>query len=295
MNTVNPSKRWQIFILERFPPLRHLFLISSLFGANAFVALQTTALSRGIPPLSFVVVLIAFFRLRLFDEIKDFETDRQINPHRPLARGLISLQEAKRTAFSLLLVELLLSSIIGLPALVATSCYGLYSILMYKEFFISSWLRPKLATYALTHTIVSGLIALFIFSAITGLYFWEAPFTFLLFTVANWMIFNVFEFGRKTFGKKEERNKVDSYSKNFCPWGATSSVLFMAIVAEAIALSLGIRFSWPFLIALFLYLFITGIRYGRFNSTQTAAAFRKACSAFILFYNLIISLGFILC
>lgn len=291
MNTI---KSWQIFILERFPPLRHLLLILCLFGANAFAALQTTALGKEIPLLSFVVVLIAFFRLRLFDEIKDYEIDQQINPHRPLARGLIPLQEAKKLAFSLLLIELLLSSIIGLPALVAASCYGLYSILMYKEFFIGSWLRPKLATYALTHTVVSGLIALYIFSSITGLYFWQAPAGFLLFTIANWMIFNVFEFGRKTFGKEEERNEEDSYSKIFGPWGAMSVVLSMALIAIILILALSIQFSLPYLAALFLYLLITGILYGRFNSTLTAIAFRKACSAFILFYNLIITLGFLL-
>jgi len=295
MNTRISSKRWQTFILERFPPLRHLLLISCLFGANAFATVHSTASSRGIPFLGFVVVLLAFFRLRLFDEIKDYETDKQINPYRPLARGLIPLKEAKKTAFSLLALELLLSRIIGPAALIATSCYAAYSLLMYKEFFVGSWLRPKLAIYALTHTVVSGLISLFIFSSITGLYFWNAPTKFLLFPVANWMIFNVFEFGRKTFGEKEEREGVDSYSKNFGSWGAFFIVLAMAIVAVGLALLFRIPFSIPMFAILSLYLLITGMAYGHLNTTKSAIAFRKACSAFILIYNLIICLGFILC
>lgn len=286
-------KRWHIFTLERFPPLRHLLLICCFFGANAFAALQ---ISGGyLSFLSFAVVLIAFFRLRLFDEIKDYEIDQQINPHRPLARGLIPLQEAKRTAFSLLAIELLLSGVIGPAAFAAACCYGAYSLLMYKEFFLSSWLRPKLATYALTHTLVSSLFSLFIFSSITGLYFWKAPAGFFLFTIANWMIFNVFEFGRKTFGKEEEQENVDSYSKNFGSWGAFLIVLTMAVLAEAIALSLSIPFSKLLFIALALYLLVTGAVYGRLNTASSAIAFRKACSAFILIFNLIICLGFILC
>lgn len=291
-------KLWSLFIRERFPLLKHLLLISSLFGANAFVI--TCAFPAKIPYLGFLVVFLAYFRLRIFDEVKDYETDLQMNPHRPLARGLITVQEAKKFAFSLLFFELLLSYMISSAALIAALCYSAYSLLMYKEFFMRNWLRSKLATYALTHTIVSSLIALFIFSVVTGHYFWEAPFTFYLFALANWMIFNVFEFGRKTFSKDEEQPGVDSYSKNFGSWGAAICVLFMAAVAEVIALFLSIHLAWPLsiplsLVLLFFILFSAGIFYGQSNSSSWSVSFRRASSAFILFYNLIISLGFLLC
>ena len=300
MKAESLTKRWQIFVLERFPPLRHLFLIVFFFGANVFVALQTTSQIASFNPLCFIVVFIAFFRLRVFDEIKDYETDQKIKPHRPLARGLICLKEAKLVAFSIIIVELFLSSIIGMPALIATAAYICYSLLMYKEFFLGEWLRSKLATYALTHTIVSSLISFYIFSSVTNLNFWKAPISFVLFTIANWMIFNVFEFGRKTFGKEEEKEKIDSYSKNFGPKLAFVFVFFMAACAIVIALGLGVHFKWPFLIlvsltALFLHITTCGFLYSLSNSTKSALVFRGSCSLFILFYNLIISAGFLLC
>jgi len=299
MNTKIFHKRWFIFTLERFPPLKHLLLILSLVGANTFVALKTTSTTHGVSIIGFLVVFIAFFRLRLFDEIKDYKTDCQINSHRPLARGLIPLKEAKMIAFSLILVELILSAIIGLPALISAFVYILYSLLMYKEFFLSHFLCSRLATYALTHTIVSSFIAFYIFSSVTGLYIWEAPISFTLFTIANWMIFNVFEFGRKTFGIEEEQPEVESYSKNFGPKRAAGYVLYMATIAGFIAITLGIHLGWPSMIntllkLLLLPLIISAILYGKSNSTTSARAFRKSCSAFILLFNLIISIGLLI-
>ena len=312
---------WLSFIQERFPPLKHIPLILCFFGANAFIALCSFPLAlemRWKWILSFFVVLLIFFRLRIFDEIKDYKTDLLIHKERPLARGLISLSNAKRMAFSLILIELILSLIVGAPAFLGACLVSFYSLLMYKEFFIGFWLSTKLATYAITHTIISSLLSLFIFSAVTGLNIWEAPFSFLLFSLANWMLFNVFEFGRKTFGRGEEKEEVDSYSKNFGAWGACLSVLGMAFFAEIVAWILIIKlFHLPFLLMVLLLvlavpLVITALLYGYTNSSEKgqpkkmtreidyqragreALWFRGACSLFILMYNFIITLGFFL-
>lgn len=293
--------RWYLFIQERFPILKHLLLIVFLFAANAFVIQSTTFEKLSLKSLSicFIVILFTFFRLRIFDEIKDYENDKVVYPDRPLARNLIKVSEAKKVAFILLIIELILSWIIGMSSLIGMLFVSIYSILMYKEFFIASWLRPKLATYAISHTFVSSLISLFIFSAITNQYFWNSPRNYLLFALANWMIFNVFEFGRKTFSKDEEKTDISSYSKSFGSWKAAINVVFMAFIAIIIAFYLGLALVWSpllliLLITLLLFLITCSIIYGHFNSTKSALKFRLACSTFILLYNLIISLGFIL-
>ena len=222
MNIQNIRDPWWIFIQERFPLLRHLILIACLFGANTFVTLNATHSTFSFKTtLCFIIILFTFFRLRLFDEIKDYKNDKIVHPNRPLARNLIKISEAKKVAFFLIIIELVLSMIIGLPAFIGMCFVIIYSLLMYKEFFIGSWLRSKLASYAISHTLVSSLISLFIFSAITEKYIWDASKSFLFFAFANWMIFNVFEFGRKTFSKDEERDAIASYSKNFGSWGAS--------------------------------------------------------------------------
>lgn len=295
MNEPQAFKSWQIFILERFSPLRHFALICCFFGANAFMALGTSTAAIKSLVITFIAIISAFFRLRLFDEIKDYETDREMNPDRPLARRLIPLAEAKTVGFSLAMVELALAALLGKAVFIAASLYISYSFLMYREFFLSAWLKPRFVLYALIHTPVSSLMSLFIFSALTGQCVFEVPKSFFLFMFANWMIFNVFEFGRKTFGREEEREGVDSYSKRFGPLGAVTSVIAMALMAEAAAVKLGLHFTFLPFLAITTYLLATAGGYVWANSAKTAAAFRGACSVFILLYNLIIFSGFILC
>ena len=283
-------KPWSLFIQERFPLFKHSVSLLCLFLANASMAAESFAFKNSF--LCFSIVLLTFFRLRIFDEIKDYPTDCVIHPDRPLARGVISVAEAKRTAFAIMGIELSLSLMLGLPAFVGSVLVCVYSLLMYREFFIGPWLRPRLATYALVHTPVSSFISLFVFSSMTGKYCWQAPFSVFLFSFTTWLIFNIFEFGRKTFGQEEETVSHDSYSKRFGSWGAATLVLLMASLSGFIAWYLGV----PALALSLLLLPLMGLSllYGFFNSKKWAIAFRTACSLFILLFNVIVFLGAIL-
>jgi len=294
--------RWSIFIKERFPPVEHFLLIIFYFSANASVALSLSQLEysqvrlKGL--LGFFVALFMFFHLRIFDEIKDFKNDRVAHPDRPLARGLIQVAEAKKLVGLLIFLELSISAVIGLPAFIAASCVAIYSLIMYKEFFIGSWLRPRLATYALTHTLVACWMSLFVFSAVTKQYFWLVPQEYALFVLTNWMIFNVFEFGRKTFGKEEEKELVESYSKRLGPIRAALNVVIMATVAMYVAYKLGSIFNLSLLFTISMYLLygltlIAAGLYAVHNDKSSARIFRGICSIFILFYNVVITLGII--
>jgi len=170
---------------------------------------------------------------------------------------------------------------------------------MYKEFFIGDWLRPKLARYALAHTLVSCWMALFVFSSVTNNYFWLAPKEMWLFVLANWMIFNIFEFGRKTFGKEEERKLVESYSKNFGVPGAVCCVLVMGGVAFWIALTIGRSFLlgdlfYIMLAGLILLTLLVSMVFSVIKNKIWARRFRGTCSIFILCYNVIITVGILM-
>ncbi len=294
--------RWLIFCRERFPFLRHVLLIVFYVGANALVGLSSVPLNI-IPTdkivLCAIAVLAIFFHLRIFDEIKDYRIDLVAHKGRPLARGLISVREAKQAVSGLILLELCLAFFIGRAALAAVICTVAYSLLMYKEFFIGEWLRPKMATYALAHTLVSCWMSVFIFSALTGLDFWKIQKVFAMFVLVNWMIFNIFEFGRKTFGKEEEEELVESYSRRLGPARAALNVIFMASVAMYAAYKLGNIFNLSFLYTIAMYLLygltlLAAGLYAVHNNKPSARIFRGVCSIFILFYNVIITLGFLL-
>lgn len=293
--------RWYRFIAERFSLVVHLPLIFFYVSANALVAWGSSGESATVSKalvLSGIVTALIFCHLRIFDEIKDYRTDLAAHPDRPLPRGLLSLDEAKSGAIVLITVELSLSLLIGPAAFLALAATILYSLLMFREFFIGSWLRPRLATYALTHTLIACWMSLFIFAAATGRHFWQVPEAYSWFVLVNWMIFNIFEFGRKSFGKEEEQELVDSYSKRTGSFGAAGNVIVMASVAVFIAFRMeqGFGLGTLFLAAvaaLYAVTLLSAFIYAIANNAQWAQLFREVCSLFILLYNVIITAGFV--
>ena len=229
--------RWGTFVRERFPPTAHLIMAGAFFLGNAAAA---QAVQGGGPfprwraLCAFLIVLLFFLRLRIFDELKDLAYDRAVNPGRPLARGLLSASEARAGALILLLVEAGLAAACGGPTLAAWLPAMAWSGLMYREFLVGHWLRPKLELYALSHTLVAAFLGLVPAAARTGSLPWELDSGLWLFGMANWSVFNVFEFGRKTFAPEEERPGVDSYSLRLFPLGAAALCLAWVMVACAI-------------------------------------------------------------
>jgi 4-hydroxybenzoate polyprenyltransferase len=205
---------------ERFPPLQNLPMIAAFFAANVAVGSRAAVSVPAVPRLILAgAVLMSFFmRLRIFDDVKDQRTDVASNPGRPLARGLIAPVEARAVAFALLALEGLLSAVLGWSALGAWLVAAGFSLLMFKEFFCGPWLRPKLELYAVTHTFVACLMAVMVFATVSDVATWRAAD--LLFALASWAVFNVYEFARKSFDVSEERPGVDSYSSRLGAWGA---------------------------------------------------------------------------
>ena len=224
----DPFVRWAQFARERFEPVSHLLLILLFFMAHSVVA-GGVPWTHGVP--IFIGTFVFFFKLRLYDEIKDYEVDVEFNPTRPLARGLLKHQDLYRGIVVCIGLELLAFGSQGSAALSAIILAIIYSLLMYKEFFVGPWLRPYLTTYAVVHTAVSSLLSLAIFSAITGLGISSLGRTHYFFALNSWCLFNIFEFGRKTFVISEERERVASYSGIFGRFGSVLLVASMALIS----------------------------------------------------------------
>ncbi|MGZ3770199.1 MAG: UbiA family prenyltransferase [Bdellovibrio sp.] len=279
--------KWWTLIKERFSPSSYIPMIFVFTWANGLFLSKNmgTTWSWARFAAVFILMVSFFFRMRLFDEIKDYEVDLKINPTRPLARGILSVSEVKKAILLLIMFELMVASILGASAFMVHAMAIGYSLLMYEEFFIGDLLRPHLTTYAVTHTFVSCLLGLSSAVAIADANVSSVSWITLSFFFMNWAFFNLFEFARKTFAPEEERPHVPSYSNIFGCYGA-------------LALSLSQAFAGVILFSYFKSNFLTWIALAFYcaassiylikRSVKAAKFFRGVSGAYLLLHYVII-------
>jgi 4-hydroxybenzoate polyprenyltransferase len=288
-------KRWWIFLKERHEPFGITTMLLAFFAANAFMAFDSASHSfpgwNNLVP-GFILVWLVFLHMRLFDEVKDYDFDKEHNPDRPLARGLISVGEFSTMTLVCILAEALLAAFIGWPIFITYVMVLCFTLMMRMEFFVGDWMRPKLELYAITHTFSAAMIGLLINSIITGADSASASKAFLLFAFGNWFVFNVFEFGRKTFGKEEEREGVDSYSARLNPWGAVVLLMVNVVIAwacfyQAAIMKFAAAATWSLLappLVVSLLVAVSGVAYAAKNNKSMASLYRGTVTLYLLAY-----------
>lgn len=286
--------RWGVFIGERFPPAAHCTMAALFAAGNMAVAARLAQVDIRLSDALRAVLLcmLFFFRLRCFDEIKDLDVDRAQNPTRPLARGLLGVGEVLRMIGLLVVLEFLLVLPGGGPAVWTYLLALTYSLLMFREFFVGPWLRPHLTSYAVAHTFVSILLGWTVAAMVSGRAFFAFPVPLLAFGLVNWMVFNVFEFARKTFCADEEKPGADSYSRRFGPMGAVLLCASQMMVAFAAAGALVLwrqEYRWAWLglhAALVVIPLVAGLRYARRPGVQSARRYRGIVSLYLVLFFL---------
>ena len=288
-------KNWWQFTKERFEPVSHLTMIIVFLAAHILVARALLPVNiEGLDYLTLLIGVTAFyFKLRLYDEVKDYDLDVIINKHRPLPRGLLNLKSMYRGMLVCILIELVCFSSQGFTSAMSAVIAITYSLIMYKEFFIAEKIRPYLTTYALVHTIVTTILSFAIFSFLTHENFFKLLINppFLSFAMANWLLFNIFEFGRKTFASSEERENVDTYSSLFGAIGAVILVFSQAAIAFYLTLNLEKAnhniIIWGNALLLIL-LGLLSFNYIYTNKPIAAKRFRNFSSLYIIIFYLIL-------
>ncbi|MEI6222831.1 MAG: UbiA family prenyltransferase [bacterium] len=286
---MNSMYKWGVFIKERFNPVVYGVMIIAFFGAHLTVynryfpqsqILRFASFPRLLP--LFIAVVLFFLKMRMFDEVKDSETDKTLYPERPIPRGLLSASSVRRAAFILAGVEIVLVSLYGVWAFISITVAVAYTLLMYKEFFLSTWIRAHLTTYAVSHTVVVVLLSLTLFIALSGSPVSFLPEQILYFSFSHWCIFNIFEFGRKTFAPQEEKIERDSYSKKFGKVGAVTLVVATAGIAMLCMKGITSVVVWNILTLWFCLLTSTGMLFIGTKSPSTAKVFRLVSSLYII-------------
>ena len=294
-------KNWILFIKERFDPISHFLML--LVFVSVHVLLVVKLEHKYITYLKmlflFLGVTLFYFKLRLYDEIKDYELDVVINPMRPLPRGLLKHNDIFKGIFICIILELITFSSQGINSTLSIIIAIFYSLLMFKEFFIKELIRPLLTTYAVSHTVVTSLLTFAIFTFLTSSHY-NAILTnknYVYFALTNWMLFNIFEFGRKTFLRAEERVNVDTYSSLFGKKGAVLLVVIQALISFLLIINInafdllfikaGLGILNFFLICLAsLYIFSEKIKF--------AKLYRFMSSFYIILFYLILIVGLII-
>lgn len=116
-------QRFWIYQRERFPLVSQGLLIgvislcSVMFSVLLRDAATSASLGSSLPLPHFALALLVaigsalgfFFQMRVADEFKDYDTDLQYRPYRPVQRGLITLRELAWLAGGMMVVQLGLS------------------------------------------------------------------------------------------------------------------------------------------------------------------------------------------
>lgn len=161
------ARRVLAFLVERFPPVPQLVLMAVLFVAATLMGGVMLAPAIGgslgdIDPAKalagFVGSLLFIVRLRLYDDVKDADTDRIENPTRPIPRGLVTVRELDVAAAVVLVVEGALIASVGSLTFWTWAIAAAWSVLMRVEFFVPEWLDRHVASFAISHMAVMGLI-----------------------------------------------------------------------------------------------------------------------------------------
>jgi acyl-CoA synthetase (AMP-forming)/AMP-acid ligase II len=153
--TVRPKStitQWRHYVAERAP----LGAMALIAGGVCFTAWDKTVSVTSIGTV-FVFLMVSLFLMRLYDEMKDCNKDRQAHPARPLARGLISLSDANAVGHTLFATLLALSTVLLFHSPLAGFAGGLVLIwirLIGKDFYLKSYLKSHLLLSTLIHQLV---------------------------------------------------------------------------------------------------------------------------------------------
>jgi 4-hydroxybenzoate polyprenyltransferase len=292
-------RRFWAYLAERFPPLGYTLLIACYVSSNQFLAQALVHPGQAVhySPASLMAalaVLAFFFHLRVFDDHKDAAKDLHFFPDRILSRGLVTLRHLRIAGGLAIALELALGVWRGPAALAAVLIALAFSLLMLKEFFVGQWLNRHFLVYAATHMLIMPLLALVVFSFITGLYPWQAPGWFWLYGFVGVFVTFNWEISRKIRAPEDEVAGLDSYSRIFGTYGAAYLVILVRVVdtlmVSLVGLHLGLS-AWFYaaLLALFLVSLAGLVHFRLRTNRSTARRMESYAGIYIIAFDFILA------
>ncbi len=230
------------FPLQQYIPLA-LLMFTSIFAYCG--VLDRTGASFTFNEISiggFFIVVLTFFLLRLFDELKDWKDDIENFPERPISKGIISIKTIRIISI-LTIVTTVLIDYFFLNGIKFDFIYLiLWAWLMRVEFYCSSFLRKHIFVYLVTHHFVMSLADFFIIriycvsrnKSLIPMYF----LIILIFTCFTLIL----ELSRKIWSTKYEIKNYMTYSKAIGLDNACSLVSIFSVISFVVNIILVFRY-----------------------------------------------------
>ena len=245
------------YFRERFPLINMALFAILFFTVQAvssyFISLQPEW-SVWWVVMGVLAVISFFFRLRVFDEIKDFKIDARNHPQRVLQSGRIQIKHLVSLSLLGTIVEIAWSVLAGWPVLIVWAIAFGYSVLMRYEFFIGKFLNKYLLLYATTHMLVMPFIILWVYTAFHPQL--EILLPYYILAALSLLSGFSFEIARKIHAPVAEREGVDSYSASVGYAGSIilPLVLLLAgVLVQLYLLSLINARSWAYILIGFIF------------------------------------------
>jgi len=239
-------RRMHIYLAEMYPvPVRVLSSVLLYISFTAFLGSVHGVEVAVISPFTFVgswSLFALMLILRLMDELKDKEIDRELFSDRPVPSGRVLESDI---GFSLVI---LIALFLGVNLWVGKAFWAAvivlaYSVGMFRYFFVREMLRENLLLNLATHNPIIPITLLYVFI----LFSVEHNLTIndvkwlntLLLIGMYWAAFLAWEIARK-IRCREEENEYVTYSKILGRVGATLTI----IGTQSITLAIAVWFYW---------------------------------------------------
>lgn len=236
-----PQRMW-VYLAEMYPvPTRLLQAALTYISIAAFARTihgEATSLVSLHTALGIWSVFALMLILRLMDELKDKDIDRELFHERPLPSGRVLASDITLSLVAVIVLYLAANLWLGTAFWAALVVLG-YSLLMFRHFFIPDILRKNLLLTLATHNPIIAIILLYgfaLFAVENGLSLaqlkWDLT---LVFVAMIWAALIGWEISRKTRAPEEE-NAYVTYSQVL----GRSGAVFVAAGAQTIAFGIGL-------------------------------------------------------
>ncbi|TRX72996.1 UbiA prenyltransferase family protein [Pseudomonas mangiferae] len=237
--TVSPAVRLKAFMDAVFSPRLYgtyaLLWVLALEGSLAVLSPAGTWVPGALTAVRVLTVWLTLFYLRIVDEQKDLDYDRQHNPDRPLVRGAISVGELRLAMLFIGVLLALLNLVQGpwTPALLLADLA--YALLLMAWERRSAWFAESLLVNLLATYPVQLLLSLYVALSLALAGTWAPGTQVGLLVAAFACAFLHLEFARKTAWQGAPGSRL--YSERLGPRGSAVLALALALAAELLVLA----------------------------------------------------------
>lgn len=156
------TRKFYAYQKERFPmAILGLSLLPATLSSGVIASANPTALQ-----ISFAVIasIMYLLHIRVIDEHRDYGHDNIHHTARPVQAGNITKEELRHVDFIAVTVLIVIATIVGRAALMATMMMLAYSYVAGKEFFLGERLRRHFFIYNSVNLVQMVLMQVFVYS-----------------------------------------------------------------------------------------------------------------------------------